>query len=60
MLTEELGLNLAILVNPLKGAFVMFGSLLLRGILPILPYFVVKAGLMSSITAIAKVLCLPL
>lgn len=53
MLTEELGLNLDILGNPLKGALVMFGSFLLGGILPILPYFVVKAGLMSSITAIA-------
>jgi VIT1/CCC1 family predicted Fe2+/Mn2+ transporter len=53
MLTEELGLNLEILGNPLKGAFVMFGSFLLGGILPILPYFVVKAGLMSSIIAIA-------
>jgi vacuolar iron transporter family protein len=53
MLTEELGLNLEILGNPLKGAFVMFGSFLLGGILPILPYFVVKAGLMSSMIAIA-------
>lgn len=53
MLTEELGLNLEILGNPLKGALVMFGSFLLGGILPILPYFVVKAGLMSSVTAIA-------
>ena len=53
MLTEELGLNLKILGNPLKGAFVMFGSFLLGGILPILPYFVVKTGLMSSMIAIA-------
>jgi VIT1/CCC1 family predicted Fe2+/Mn2+ transporter len=52
MLTEELGLNLEILGNPLKGALVMFGSFLLGGILPILPYFVVKFGLMSSSTAI--------
>src|SRR5215210_8560006 len=52
MLTEELGLNLEILGNPLKGALVMFGSFLLGGILPILPYFVVKAGLISSIAAI--------
>jgi len=52
MLTEELGLNLEILGNPLKGALVMFGSFLLGGILPILPYFVVKFGLMSSPTAI--------
>ena len=52
MLTEELGLNLEILGNPLKGALVMFGSFLLGGILPILPYFVVKFGLISSSTAI--------
>src|SRR5919108_1733058 len=52
MLTEELGLNLEILGNPLKGALVMFGSFLLGGILPILPYFAVKAGLMSSFAAI--------
>ena len=52
MLTEELGLNLEILGNPLKGAFAMFGAFLLGGILPILPYFVVKAGFMSSSTAI--------
>jgi vacuolar iron transporter family protein len=52
MLTEELGLNLEILGNPLKGALVMFGSFLLGGILPILPYFVVKVGFMSSTTAI--------
>nr|WP_294808339.1 VIT1/CCC1 transporter family protein [uncultured Nitrososphaera sp.] len=52
MLTEELGLNLEILGNPLKGALVMFGSFLLGGILPILPYFAVKAGLASSTVAI--------
>src|SRR5918996_4709495 len=53
MLTEELGLNLEILGNPLKGALVMFGSFLLGGILPILPYFAVKAGgMISSVTAI--------
>jgi vacuolar iron transporter family protein len=52
MLTEELGLNLEIVANPLKGALVMLGSFLLGGILPIIPYFAVKAGLMSSITAI--------
>src|SRR4051795_13166735 len=61
MLTEELGLNLEILGSPLKGALVMFGSFLLGGILPILPYFVVKAGLISmnaSITiAIAISIC---
>jgi vacuolar iron transporter family protein len=53
MLTEELGLNLEILGNPWKGALVMFGSFLVGGILPIIPYFAVKAGLISSITAIA-------
>jgi vacuolar iron transporter family protein len=60
MLTEELGLNLEILGNPLKGALVMFGSFLLGGILPILPYFVVKAGLMSSFTAIAVAIAISL
>ena len=30
----------------------MFGSFLLGGILPIIPYFAVKAGLISSIAAI--------
>jgi VIT1/CCC1 family predicted Fe2+/Mn2+ transporter len=39
MLTEELGLNLEILGNPLKGALVMFSSFLLGGILPVIPYF---------------------
>src|SRR5215510_15007199 len=52
MLTEELGLNLEILGNPLRGALIMFGSFLLGGILPILPYFAVKAGLTSSMSAI--------
>jgi VIT1/CCC1 family predicted Fe2+/Mn2+ transporter len=52
MLTEELGLNLEILGSPLKGALVMFGAFLLGGILPILPYFVVKAGILPSSTAI--------
>jgi predicted membrane protein (TIGR00267 family) len=52
MLTEELGLNLEILGNPLRGALVMFGSFLLGGILPILPYFAVKAGLTSSTVAL--------
>jgi VIT1/CCC1 family predicted Fe2+/Mn2+ transporter len=60
MLTEELGLNLEILGNPWKGALVMFGSFLLGGILPILPYFVVKAGLMSSVTAIAVAIAISL
>jgi vacuolar iron transporter family protein len=52
MLTEELGLNLEILGNPWKGALVMFGSFLVGGIIPILPYFAVKAGLISSFAAI--------
>jgi vacuolar iron transporter family protein len=52
MLTEELGLNLEILGSPLKGALTMFGAFLLGGILPILPYFVVKSGSLSSMTAI--------
>jgi len=52
MLTEELGLNLEILGNPLKGALVMFGSFLFGGVLPILPYFAVKVGLTSSTMAI--------
>jgi vacuolar iron transporter family protein len=53
MLTEELGLNLEILGSPLKGALVMFGSFLLGGILPIIPYFAVKVGWLPSIVAIA-------
>lgn len=53
MLTEELGVNLEIVGNPLRGALVMFGAFLLGGILPILPYFIVKAGLIPSGSAIA-------
>jgi VIT1/CCC1 family predicted Fe2+/Mn2+ transporter len=53
MLTEELGLNLDILGSPFRGALVMFGAFLLGGILPILPYFAVKAGLISSGVSIA-------
>jgi VIT1/CCC1 family predicted Fe2+/Mn2+ transporter len=53
MLTEELGVNLEIVGNPLRGALVMFGAFLLGGILPILPYFIVKVGLISSGSAIA-------
>ena len=52
MLTEELGLNLEILGNPLKGAIVMFISFLVGGILPILPYFIVKDGLINNFTAL--------
>ncbi len=39
MLTEELKLNLEIVGSPLKSAFRMFGSFLVGGILPIIPYF---------------------
>lgn len=53
MLTEELGLNLEILGSPFRGALVMFGAFLLGGVLPILPYFAVKAGLISSGASIA-------
>jgi len=52
MLTEELGLNLEIIGSPLKGALAMFGAFLMGGILPILPYFVVKSGSLSSAMAI--------
>src|SRR5437588_240245 len=44
MLTEELGLNLDIVGNPLKGAFVMFGAFLLGGIIPVIPYFLFGGG----------------
>lgn len=52
MLTEELGLNLNIVGSPLKSAFTMFGSFLLGGILPIIPYFFIS-GLGSLLIAIA-------
>lgn len=39
MLTEELKLNLEIVGSPLKSALRMFGSFLVGGILPIVPYF---------------------
>ncbi len=39
MLTEELNLNLDIAGHPLKGALIMFGSFLIGGILPIIPFF---------------------
>ena len=52
MLTEELGLNLEMLGNPIKGAIVMFISFLIGGILPILPYFIVKTGLINNFTAL--------
>ncbi|MGI0081950.1 MAG: VIT1/CCC1 transporter family protein [Nitrosopumilaceae archaeon] len=39
MLTEELKLNFEIVGSPLKSALRMFGSFLVGGILPIIPYF---------------------
>ncbi|HET8792700.1 MAG TPA: VIT1/CCC1 transporter family protein [Nitrososphaeraceae archaeon] len=52
MLTEELGLNLEIIGNPIKGAFVMFVSFLIGGVLPILPYFIVKIGFINNFVAL--------
>ena len=52
MLTEELKLNLEIIGNPLKSAFRMFGSFLVGGILPILPYFFAH-GYVPLLVAIA-------
>lgn len=52
MLTEELGLNLEIIGNPIKGAIVMFVSFLIGGVLPILPYFIVKIGLINNFAAL--------
>ena len=45
MLTEELGLNLSIVGNPIKGARIMFASFIIGGILPILPYLLSKTVL---------------
>ena len=45
MLTEELELNLDIVGNPIKGAFIMFVSFIIGGVLPILPYLLSKTGL---------------
>jgi len=39
MLNEELNLNLDIVGNPIKSALRMFGSFLLGGMLPIIPFF---------------------
>jgi len=39
MLTEELNLNLEIVGHPIKSALRMFGSFLVGGILPIIPFF---------------------
>ena len=44
MLTEELELNLDIVGNPIKGAFIMFVSFIIGGVLPILPYLLSKTG----------------
>jgi VIT1/CCC1 family predicted Fe2+/Mn2+ transporter len=52
MLTEELGLNLEIIGNPIKGAIVMFVSFLIGGVLPILPYFIVKIGFINNFAAL--------
>ena len=52
MLTEELGLNLEIIGSPVKGALVMFVSFLIGGILPIIPYFIVKTGLFTNSIAL--------
>lgn len=52
MLTEELGLNLEIIGSPIKGAIVMFISFLMGGILPIIPYFIVKTGIFSNFIAL--------
>lgn len=52
MLTEELGLNLEILGHPIKGALVMFVAFLIGGILPIIPYFIVKTGLFNNFAAL--------
>lgn len=53
MLTEELGLNLDILGNPIRGALAMFGAFLLGGILPIIPYFILGSGFVSLGIAIS-------
>jgi VIT1/CCC1 family predicted Fe2+/Mn2+ transporter len=52
MLTEELKLNFEIIGSPLKSAFRMFGSFLVGGILPILPYFFAH-GYVPLLVAIA-------
>jgi VIT1/CCC1 family predicted Fe2+/Mn2+ transporter len=52
MLTEELKLNFEIIGSPLKSAFRMFGSFLVGGILPIVPYFFAH-GYVPLLVAIA-------
>ena len=51
MLTEELKLNLEIAGHPLKSALRMFGSFLVGGILPIIPFFF-ASGLTPLLIAI--------
>lgn len=51
MLTEELNLNLEIAGSPLKSAFRMFGSFIVGGILPIVPFFF-SSGLTPLLIAI--------
>jgi len=51
MLSEELNLNLEIVGHPLKSALRMFGSFLLGGILPIIPFFFAQ-GLAPLLIAI--------
>ena len=56
MLTEELKLNLEIVGSPLKSALRMFGSFLIGGILPIIPYFFAD-GYIPLFIAIGTSLC---
>ena len=51
MLTEELNLNLEIVGHPIKSALRMFGSFLIGGILPIIPFFF-ASGLTPLLVAI--------
>jgi VIT1/CCC1 family predicted Fe2+/Mn2+ transporter len=56
MLTEELKLNLEIVGSPIKSALRMFGSFLVGGILPIVPYFFAD-GYIPLFIAIGISLC---
>lgn len=49
MLTEELKLNIEVVGSPLKSAFRMFGSFLIGGILPIVPFFFAQGFLPLSV-----------
>lgn len=49
MLTEELKLNVEVVGSPLKSAFRMFGSFLIGGILPIIPFFFAQGFLPLSV-----------